>query len=396
MQPKSSNKDGRCKRSTLILTCGALLVLGIAIAWRRPSPIEPAGFRFSDKPAPGFIGPLAVNDLLERGRLLFSQEIVAPESFTVDTRGYVYTGLGDGRVIRIDSELKSFETILRTGEVVDNKCGRASMEEKCGRPLGLHFHPTDNNLLYIADSYKGLLLANVKSGQIKTLVDAHHPGEGILPLRLTNDVAVLSNGSVFFTDSSNKFDRVNNRMEFLEGAGNGRLMHYNPSNGIVQVAVSGLHFANGITVTPNEEHLLISETTRARILRYHLKGSLNGTTDVFVDNLPGLPDNIKPSSRGGYWIALAVVRMYGVLDVLASLPGLRNFIAKFDLLPILEKIVPTHAMIVEVDNRGHMVRSLHDSGGKVTGPPSTVLDMKDKLLLGSYFAPHLVVVPLDL
>lgn len=141
------------------------------------------------------------------------------------------------------------------------------MEDKCGRPLGLHFHHSDNDLLYIADSYKGLLLGNVTSGQVKTLVDAHHPGEGILPMKLTNDVTVLSNGSVFFTDSSSKFDRTSNRMEFLEGGGNGRLLHYNPFDRTVRVAAEGLHFANGITVAPDGEHLLISETTRARILR---------------------------------------------------------------------------------------------------------------------------------
>ena len=121
----------------------------------------------------------------------------------------------------------------------------SSLRAKCGRPLGLHFHPSRDDLIYIADSYKGLLLGNVTSGQVKTLVDASHPGEGILPMKLTNDVTVLSNGSIFFTDSSSKFDSISNRMEILECAGNGRLLHYNPSNGILQVALKGLHFANG-------------------------------------------------------------------------------------------------------------------------------------------------------
>lgn len=40
-----------------------------------------------------------------------------------------------------------------------------------------------------------------------------------------------------------------------------------------------------------------------------------------------------PSSRGGYWVALAVVRIYGLLDTLASLPRLRNFIAKVSCSP---------------------------------------------------------------
>eukprot|EP00731_Ephydatia_muelleri_P022636 Em0015g219a len=395
MQSQPSKNDGRCRTGPFVLICGALLAVGFAIAWRRPSPIEPVVFKYSDQPAPGFSGPLAVNDHLKRGKLLFSRDVLAPESFVVDKQGRVYTGLGDGRVIRFDRELESLETILHTGEVLHHQCGLTSMEDKCGRPLGLHFHHSDNDLLYIADSYKGLLLGNVTSGQVKTLVDAHHPGEGILPMKLTNDVTVLSNGSVFFTDSSSKFDRTSNRMEFLEGGGNGRLLHYNPFDRTVRVAAEGLHFANGITVAPDGEHLLISETTRARILRYHLKGPREGTTDVFVDNLPGLPDNIKPSLRGGYWVALAVVRLYGLLDTMASLPGLRSFIAKFDLLPILEKIIPTHVMVLELDEQGNVVRSLHDNNAEVTGPASTVLDMGDKLLLGSYFAPYLVVVPLD-
>ena len=53
-------------------------------------------------------------------------------------------------------------------------------------------------------------------------------------------------------------------------------------------------------------------------------------------------------------------------------------------------------MVLELDEAGHVVRSLHDSSAEVvTGPVSTVLDMGDKLLLGSYLAPHLVVIPLD-
>ena len=68
---------------------------------------------------------------------------------------------------------------------------------------------------------------------------------------------------------------------------------------------------------------------------------------------------------------------------------------QFDLLPLLEKIIPTHVMVLELDEQGNVVRSLHDNNAEVTGPASTVLDMGDKLLLGSYFAPYLVVVPLD-
>jgi len=48
-------------------------------------------------------------------------------------------------------------------------------------------------------------------------------------------------------------------------------------------------------------------------LRYFLKGPRKGESEVFVDGLPGLPDNIRPTGRGGYYIGLAIPRIPGVM-----------------------------------------------------------------------------------
>ena len=42
----------------------------------------------------------------------------------------------------------------------------------------------------------------------------------------------------------------------------------------------------------------------SRIFRYYLKGPKAGTHDVFVDGLPGMPDNIRPNGKGGFYITL--------------------------------------------------------------------------------------------
>ena len=68
------------------------------------------------------------------------------------------------------------------------------------------------------------------------------------------------------------------------------------------------------------------------LLRYHLTGKKAGTTDTFSENLPGIPDNISPSSSGGYWVGFAVVRASDVVDALALFPTLRSVIAKVSLL----------------------------------------------------------------
>lgn len=54
--------------------------------------------------------------------------------------------------------------------------------------------------------------------------------------------------------------------------------------------------------------------------------------DVFADNLPGAPDNISPSSSGGYWVGIAIVR-YPLTDLLADrFTFLRNLIAKVKVI----------------------------------------------------------------
>lgn len=66
-------------------------------------------------------------------------------------------------------------------------------------------------------------------------------------------------------------------------------------------------------------------------LRYHLTGTKKGTFELFMENLPGLPDNIRPSSSGGYWVGMATARRGGkfsLLDFAAPRPWIRKLITK--------------------------------------------------------------------
>jgi len=69
--------------------------------------------------------------------------------------------------------------------------------------------------------------------------------------------------------------------------------------------------------------------------RVHVSGPYRGRVDMFVENLPGFPDNIRPSSGGGYWVALSTVRPnpgFSVLDFLAPRPWLKKLVFKVGLL----------------------------------------------------------------
>jgi hypothetical protein len=65
------------------------------------------------------------------------------------------------------------------------------------------------------------------------------------------------------------------------------------------VLLKDLYFANGVALSANEDFVLVNETYRYRISRYWLKGEQAGTQDVFIDNLPGLPDNLQADATQG-------------------------------------------------------------------------------------------------
>lgn len=58
---------------------------------------------------------------------------------------------------------------------------------------------------------------------------------------------------------------------------------------------------------------------------------MKGGADLFVENLPGFPDNIRPSSSGGYWLSMATIRPnpgFSVLDFLSERPYIKRMIFK--------------------------------------------------------------------
>lgn len=77
------------------------------------------------------------------------------------------------------------------------------VEAECGRPLGLRFHTKTGNL-YIADAYFGLMVVGAEGG-VATPLATHTHGD---PILFANDLDIHHNGSIFFTDSSTRYNRV--------------------------------------------------------------------------------------------------------------------------------------------------------------------------------------------
>lgn len=77
------------------------------------------------------------------------------------------------------------------------------------------------------------------------------------------------------------------------------------------------------------------------LLRYWLKGPKKGTSEIFLDNLPGVPDNIVPYKNGGFVVSLILTREApDIPNYLAPFPRLRQIISRFGALleMVLQKI----------------------------------------------------------
>uniref|UniRef100_A0A0E0I3K4 Strictosidine synthase conserved region domain-containing protein n=1 Tax=Oryza nivara TaxID=4536 RepID=A0A0E0I3K4_ORYNI len=195
------------------------------------------------------------------------------------------------------------------------------------------------------------------------------------------DAAIeASDGTVYFSDASTRFSFDNWFLDFFEYRFTGRLLKYDPRTGEASVVLDGLGFANGVALPPDEAFVVVCETMRC--LRVWLKGEKAGEAEIFVDNLPGNPDNIRLGSDGHFWIALLQVRSPW-LDLISRWSLTRRVIASFPALVERTKATLKGAVVAQVSLNGEIVRVLGDSEGKVINMVTSVTEFNGDLFLGS-------------
>ncbi|KAF8687695.1 hypothetical protein HU200_042619 [Digitaria exilis] len=241
-------------------------------------------------------------------RLELPESLVGPESVAFDGHGGgPYASVADGRVLRWDVANASWTTYAYSPSYTENVCASPATSELppvvreslCGRPLGLRFH-LDSGDLYIADAYMGLMRVGPGGGEA-TVVATETGGA---PLRFTNGVDVDQvSGEVYFTDSSQSYQRWQHRMVTATGDSTGRVMRYDPRTNHVTVLLSNVMYPNGVAISADRTHLVVALTGPCKLLRYWLRGPMAGESEVFID-LPGYPDNVRPDGNEGYWVAI--------------------------------------------------------------------------------------------
>jgi len=329
----------------------ALALLAYFLFW--PVPIDPVPWQ---PPAnPGMTGPYASNRRLSGIRSL-PEAGPGPESVALGSDGLLYTGLQDGRVVRMRPDGSGAETFVETG----------------GRPLGMKFDAAGN--LIVADAFHGLLSVSPER-KIAVLADSVN-GERLL---FPNDLAIAADGAVWFSDTSRRFDQRHWMLDILEARPTGRLLRYDPRTSRVETVLDRLMFANGVALGPGDEYVLVAESLPARITRYWLRGPKAGHSGVFAPALPGYPDNLTHNGRGLFWVALSGPRS-PELEALAGRPWVRKVLLRMPA-PVREGMLGRVAWALALDTEGHVVHNLQDPTGAY-GSLASVIEANGRLYFG--------------
>lgn len=353
-----------------------LLVLAVPayLLWLlfSPSTVDPA--IWTPPAAPKLEGAYAPNRVLKDVQHLAVGVGEGPEGVAVDAVGRVYAGYLDGRAIQLAANGASYVELANTQ----------------GRPLGVGFSPSGG--LVVADARKGLLHIGSRGE-----ADVLSTGSEGLPFAFADDVdnAKLSK-TVYFSDASSKYGLPDYLRDLFEHRGTGRLLSYDLETHETKTLLTGLYFANGVAVGPDDAYVLVNETAAYRITRYWLKGEKAGTHDVFADNLPGFPDNLSFNGRDRFWVALPSLRD-PMLDGLADKPLLRKLLARLPsrVQALLQTGKPKHGFVLGFDLDGKVVANLQDEGPDAYSPITSVEERGPWLYFGSLSEPSITRLPLN-
>lgn len=345
----------------VIVALGAFLLL-------MPTKVQPVAW--APPPAPSLTsGIYADNQRLRGVEPVGAAKIDGPEALLLEDSALI-TGLHDGRLIHTSLDGKVTKVLADTG----------------GRPLGLARHP--NGLLVIADGVKGLLSLDAQ-GRLIALTTA---ADGV-PFGFTDDVAIDKPGHyAYFSDASSRFGYGKDGEAIIEHGGDGRLLRYDFQTGKTAVLLDKLEFANGVTLGPDDAFVLVNETGAYRISRYWLSGPKAGTHDLFIDNLPGLPDNLAFNGRDRFWVALYAPRS-ALLDATAAHPFVRKMIVR--AMMVLPKPVEKRGFALGLNLEGKVIANLQDGSRDNYSPITTVREYGDWLYFGSLKADHMARLPLS-
>ncbi|XVF54529.1 hypothetical protein PTKIN_Ptkin05aG0188000 [Pterospermum kingtungense] len=230
-----------------------------------------------------------------------------PESIAFELgTGRFYVGVDDGRILQYNGPVGGFREFgFTTPTRSKAQCDGTTNPDSgpvCGRPMGLAFHYSTNQL-YVCDAYSGLAVLG-SDGRLAAPLSTDAEGERY---RFCNGLDVHQpSGNVFFIDTSTVHDLRDVSKGLNANDSTGRLLMYNPNTRRVTVLQRNLTGPAGVAVSTDASYVLVSNFNGNSTMRYWLQGPRANTTETI--NSQPKPNKIKRTILGDFWEAAAMVK----------------------------------------------------------------------------------------
>ncbi|CEF60794.1 Six-bladed beta-propeller, TolB-like domain and Strictosidine synthase, conserved region domain-containing protein [Strongyloides ratti] len=348
------------------------------------------------QPPPSLTGILEENNLLSGGDWLLKGQLLGPESIVIDD-DIIYTGTLDGKIVKIRNGI--IEDEIKINKLAKN-CNGENVYE-CGRPLGIRKLNKDE--LITVDPVNGVYIVNFNKKTLKLVFDINKKINN-KKATLLDDLTIYNEKEIFVTDASTKYGYNDFHKVIFEHQPRGRVLKINIETGEGTEVTTGYYFPNGIQMHPDGDSFVVCDFTSANIWRYYVNGPKKNEAKLFIDNLPGMPDNIRLSKSGkSFYVALGAKRSQekpSIFDFLNNgflARSIRSILAS-NIPPWvfvkIESVLPhPGTLFLELDLNGNIIKSYHDNNG-LTLPRITEVAEDDKYFyFGSFIDDYLVRIP---
>jgi sugar lactone lactonase YvrE len=361
-----------------------LTMLGLLAAYLLTWPVPIDARVWQVQPDAGHTGRHAVNTALAGLQTIPLGGEAGPEHVQIGPDGRLYAAVASGKLLRMAPDGSQREVFADTQ----------------GRVLGFDFDRAGH--LIAADALRGLLRIDT-AGQVSVLADQVDNTPILYADAVIVTKAANSPEQIYLSDASTRFGArawggtfEASVLDILEQSATGRILVVDTASGKMDVVVRGLSFANGVTLSADEQTLYVAETGRYRIWAIptsarglDLANGPAGGARVLLDNLPGYPDNLVRGMGGRIWVGLTKPRST-VVDRMAAQPLLREMTLR--LPRALWPIPKAYGHVFAFTEDGRVVADWQDPNGAY--PETTaVTETADRLYVQSLHAPVLGWLP---
>ncbi len=223
---------------------------------------------------------------------IFGTGVLRAEGVVIDRDGSVWGGGRNGKVYKVTPD----GVVHEVAQLPDRAIPNGVTLDRAG------------NFVYCDLRHKAVMRC-APDGTVSLIAD--HAGD--FPISIPNFCSYDAEGNLYVSNSSSQ-PGAKVFEEFVTPAPNGAVVRIRP-DGCGEVVATGIYFANGTAIDPNEDAVYVLESSRYDCVRIAIKkDGTFGKPEIYASGFPSIPDGMAFDVQRNLYITLPGVPKDGKLE----------------------------------------------------------------------------------